>query len=193
MLDAENKQFKIVNNLPTYNSNEITDENVDQKQEGAADQKQEEVAYQEQEEKVLDFSKQELEEIQEKAEPAYRYANALIDAIDLDKNPDFVKLWEDKYEEIKGDPKHNWESDLWKRTTAFALAWNSIKAKTWEIITDDECTDDIVDKAVRYMMALWDATVAAEKLGGFKSQRSMYEDVARNLSTEQFESSVSVA
>lgn len=185
MLGVETNNLKIVNDLPT-DSKEITD-SVDGSTKEMADQKQEE-------EKVIDFSRQELDssmkEIQKKAEPAYKYANDLISAIDLDKNPDFAKKWEENYEKIKKDPKHSWESDLWKRTTAFAITWNSIKEETWEIISDDEYTDDTVDKAVRYMMALWDATNAAEQLAVFKSQRSMYENVVNSSTMQQRESAI---
>ena len=184
MLGVETNNLKIVNDLPN-DSKEITD-STDESAKEMKDQKQEE-------EKVIDFSRQELDssmkEIQEKAEPAYKYANDLISAIDWDKNPDFIKKREEKYEEIKNDPKHSWESDLWKRTTAFALTWNSVK-DSWELISDDEYTDDTVDKAVRYMMALWDATNAAEQLAVFKSQRSMYENVVNSSTMQQRESAI---
>ena len=172
---AEGRNLGRLNDVPTDNE-EITD-SMDWELKEAANKAQED------EERVIDFSKQELDksikEIQKKAEPAYKYANDLIEAIDWGKNPDFIEKWEQNYKEIQKDPKHNGESDLWKRTTAFALTWNSIKGKTWEIISDDEYTDDTIDKAVRYMMALWDATNAAEQLAIFRSQRYMYENVAR--------------
>ena len=146
----------------------------------------------EEEQRLVDFSEQELkksrEEILKAAEPAYRYAEDLISAIDLDKYPNFPDEREKNYEKIKIDPQHSWESDLWKRISAFAITWNSIKEKSWEITSDDEYTDDTIDKAVCYLMALWDATDAARRLAKFKSQRGIYENVVRNM--EQHESSV---
>ena len=175
MPGVEAKNLEVVNDRPT-DSKEITD-SMDWELKEAANQAQED------EQRVIDFSQQELEEsrreIQEKAEPAYKYAHDLIDAIDFGKNPNFIERRKQKYEEVKRDPRHNWQTDLWKRTTACALAWNSIKEETWEIISDDEYTDDTVDKAVRYMMALWDATNAAEQLAVFRSQKAMYENVAK--------------
>ena len=188
MLDGQANKLNIVNDLPTDNKGIV--DSMDWEMKELAKQQQED------EERVLDFSDQELEksreEIQKKAEPAYKFANELITAIDLDKNPDFSRKREEKYQEIKNDPKHSWESDLWKRTSAFALVWNETK-KNWEIISDDEITDDTVDKAVRYMMALWDATEAAEKIAVFNSQISMYEGVVSGSSMEQRESAIAVA
>ena len=40
------------------------------------------------------------------------------------------------------------------------------------------------------MMALWDATNAAEQLAVFKSQRSMYENVVNSSTMQQRESAI---